>query len=113
MIYSFSTTHVNIYERVTVFNNCDLGNFQSIEAPIMHEKDEKSSVKNIPMESDKNIFNKLLSHSEMEALVFKAKIVLKEPENFNREFIVKYFLRDQSFSVSETKNLTASMFHEC
>lgn len=47
--------------------------------------------------------NKLLSNSKMEALVFKAKIIIKEPNNLNQEFIVKCFLNDQSFSVSEMK----------
>lgn len=60
--------------------------------------------------NDDNTLNKLVSRSEMEALVFKANILLKEPDNPNREFILKCFLSDQSFSVSEINSQTAGKF---
>lgn len=92
---------------------CDsLDTSATVDTPKVIEKKEISSVENIPVCHDDNILNKLLSQSEIEALVFKAKIVLKEPDNLNREFIVKCFLSDQSFSVSETKIQTAGEFYE-
>lgn len=68
---------------------------------------EKLSSQNIQVYQDDNILNKLISYSEIEALVFKAKIILKVPDNLNREFIVKCFLSDQNFSVAEQKIQTA------
>lgn len=73
----------------------------------MTEKKEKSNIENVPVCRDENILNKLLNQSNMEALVFKAKFLIKESNNFNREFILKCFLSDQSFSVSETNIQTA------
>jgi len=87
---------------------CNLDNFPSnIDTPKVIEEKEKLNVETIPVCHDENILNKLLSHSKIEALVFKAKIVPKEPNNLNREFIVKCFLSDQSFSVSEMNVQTA------
>lgn len=80
-----------------------LENFPSIDPPKDIKEKEKSSIQNVPVCDDENILNNLHNHSEIEALVFKAKIILKEPDSLNREFVVKYFLNDQSFSVSEMK----------
>lgn len=61
--------------------------------------------------NDDDILNTLVSRSEIEALVFKAKIVLQNPDNFNRQFIAKCFLSDQSFSISEINVETAGTFY--
>lgn len=87
---------------------CNLDNFPSaIDTPKVIEEKEKSTVQTTPVCHDENVLNTLLSHSTMEALVFKAKILPKEPNNLHREFIVKCFLSDQSFSVSEMNIQTA------
>lgn len=91
---------------------CNLDNFPStFDTPKVKEEKEKLTVQAIPVCHDENVLNKLLSHSTMEALVFKAKIVPKEPNNLDREFIVKCFPSDQSFSVSEMNVQTAGEFY--
>ncbi|XP_060867851.1 EF-hand domain-containing family member C2-like [Metopolophium dirhodum] len=121
--YHWSNLHVgaeiDVYSRKIVLSSCDeytkqyysdygLNNFPSaIDSPKVIEEKERSTVQTIPVCHDENVLNKLLSHSTMEALVFKAKILPKEPNNLNREFIVKCFLSDQSFSVSEMNIQTA------
>jgi len=91
---------------------CNLDNIPSeIDSPKVIEEKEKSTAQTIPVCHDENGLNKLLSHSTMEALVFKAKILPKEPNSLNREFIVKCFLSDQSFSVSEMNIQTAGDFY--
>lgn len=97
-----------------MYSFCNLDHFPSaiIDTPKVIEDKEKSTFgsQTIPVCHDENVLNKLLSHSTMEALVFKANILPKEPNNLNREFIVKCFLSDQSFSVSEMKIQTAGQF---
>lgn len=85
----------------------DSENVSCVETPKIMKVKEKLSSQNIQVCQDDNILNKLISYSEIEALVFKAKIILKVPDNLNREFIVKCFLNDQSFSVAEQKIQTA------
>lgn len=86
----------------------NLDNFPTIDVPkTIKDKDDSSDTKNVPVCNDDNILNTLVSRSEIEALVFKAKIVLQNPDNFNREFIAKCFLSDQSFSISEMNVETA------
>ncbi|XP_050054514.1 EF-hand domain-containing family member C2-like [Aphis gossypii] len=117
--YHWSNLHVgaeiDVYSRKIVLSSCDeftkqyysdygLNNFPSItNTPKVIEEKSNVQTQTIPVCQDENILNKLLSHSKIEALVFKAKILPKEPNNLNREFIVKCFLSDQSFSVSEMK----------
>ncbi|XP_025206632.1 EF-hand domain-containing family member C2-like [Melanaphis sacchari] len=121
--YHWSNLHVgaeiDVYSRKIVLSSCDeftkqyyldhgLNNFPSIiETPKVVEEKEKENVQTIPVCHDENILNKLLNHSKIEALVFKANILPKEPNNLNQEFIVKCFLNDQSLSVSEMKIQTA------
>ncbi|VVC33906.1 Uncharacterised domain DM10,Domain of unknown function DUF1126 [Cinara cedri] len=121
--YHWSNLYVgaelDVYSRKIILTNCDeftkqyyldngFDNVPSIDIPKDNEDKEKFNMKNnIPVCRDENVLNKLLRHSTIEALVFKAKITLKEPDNLNREFIVKCFVSDQSFSVSETKIQTA------
>jgi len=91
---------------------CNLDNCPSItNTPKVIEEKSNVHTQTIPVCQDENILNKLLSHSKIEALVFKAKILPKEPNNLNREFIVKCFLSDQSFSVSEMKIQNAGKFN--
>jgi len=74
------------------------------------KEEDRSSTHDVSVCNYDNILNKLVSRSEIEALVFKAKILLKESDNLNREFILKCFLSDQSFSVSEINSKTAGKF---
>lgn len=74
---------------------------------MIKDKDNSLNTKNVPVCHDDNILNTLVSRSEIEALVFKAKNVLQNPDNLNREFIAKCFLSDQSFSISEMNVETA------
>lgn len=92
-----------------IYYYCNLDNFPSaiIDTPKVIEEKEKSTVQTTPVCHDENVLNTLLSHSTMEALVFKAKILPNEPNNLHREFIVKCSLSDQSFSVSEMNIQTA------
>lgn len=70
------------------------------------EDGEKTN--DIPVCCDDNLSDKLLGdNSKIESLVFKAKIAHDELDSSSREFVVKYFLSDQSFSVSETNVQTA------
>jgi len=96
---------------IDVYYHCNLDNFPSnIDTPKVIKEKEKFTSQTIPVCHDENVLNKLLNYSNMEALVFKAKILPKEPNKLNREFIVKYFLSDQSFSVSEMNIQTAGQF---
>lgn len=95
-----------IYEIIISLDICP-----TTDTPKVIEENEKSIIENISVCHDENILNKLLNCSNIETLVFKAKIV-KEPNNLNREFILKCFLSDQSFSVSETNIQTAGTFYK-
>jgi len=81
-----------------------------IDTPKITEENEKSNIQEVPVCNDENIINKLLSQSKIEAFVFKAEIVLENPDYLDREFIVKYFPSEQSVSVSEMKIKTAGRF---
>lgn len=62
----------------------------------------------VPVCRDNNMSDKLFDdNAKIQSLVFKAKIAHNESDRSNREFVVKCFLSDQSFSVSETKVQTA------
>lgn len=88
----------------------NLDNLPSIDVSqlMTKEEDKSNGTHNVPVCNNDNILNKLVSRSELEALVFKAKV--KQPDNLNREFILKCFLNDQSISVFEINTQTAGKF---
>jgi len=102
---TYEVTEILRVSRIVYGYNSD--NTPSVDAPNVTEEKDEPNVRDKPTRTDDDVLNKLLKRSNVEALVFKAKIVVEEPDGLNREFVVKCFLSDQSFSVSETNVRTA------
>ncbi|XP_050539313.1 EF-hand domain-containing family member C2-like isoform X2 [Daktulosphaira vitifoliae] len=105
---------INVYGRNIVLNYCDeftkqfyldndLNNFLSIDSSEAKKETSNVEVNNESICNDNIILSTFQSDVDIDYLIFKAKALFQPPNDGTNDFIIKYHLRDQSFSVFEMK----------